>query len=335
MKRTLIGCLALIFVIAAFTFRYQLSKNAYQVARVNDTSAKGAFHIHTTDSHDGRQSLESVLNAARDLGLNFVVITDHNVKTWEIEEDRDLWIVRGPELSLEHGHTIRLSEETGEIDIVAHPGRPRKPRTKPITTETGLELVNPTVTAEELVYRSPLKLILSLLTYLAEPRLGLLSLLEVDQRALDYLNSENKLGLWCGVDAHGWIPAHENLAIWTTSLSLSPQALTKETLLNELKSGPTGCFSSLLVNGQPIEFTAKDTNTWELKLKTALPYPGSFRLYRNGELIATSSKDSLRYSPKVEGRYHIEYWVQSNAVPWLSTPQLAAFLPLPLRVVKK
>ena len=335
MKRTLIGSFALAAVVAAFAFRYQLSQNTYQIARVDDPSAKGAFHIHTTDSHDGRQSLDSVITAARELGLHFVVITDHNLKNWKINKDNDLWIVRGPELSLEHGHTIRLAGEDEAIDIIAHPGRPRKPRTQPLTTEVGIELVNPTVTAEELLYRSPLKLLLSLVTYLAEPKLGLLSLLDVDRSALKFLGSERPLSLWCGVDAHGWLPARENLSVWTTSLRLRPQELNEESLLKELKAGPAGCFSSLLTNGHPIRVTLTDAGSWEFQLKRALAYTGSFRLYRNGELIATSSSASFRYAPKVAGHYHIEYWVHSSAIPWLRGPQLVAFQSLSFLKPKK
>jgi len=333
MKRTLIGFIALTLVISAFAFRYQLSENAYSITRIDDPLAKGTFHIHTKESHDGRQTDSEVIQAAQKLGLDFVVITDHNVKRWKTEKRDGVWIVRGPELSLDHGHTIRLLDESDGLDIVAHPGRPRRPRSKPLTSEAGLELVNPTVTAEELLYRSPLKLFLSLLSYIAEPKSGLLSLVDIDQRALNILNSGKPLSLWCGVDAHGWLPAEQNLAIWILTLNVNAAELSEEVLARELRDGPTSCFTGLLSNGQPIKVTLNQSGTWEFGLKKPLAYPGSFRLYRDGELIATSSSKDFRYTPKYDGQYHIEYWIQSRAIPFMSSPQLAAFSKLTLPTI--
>ena len=97
-----------------------------------------------------------------------------------------------------------------------------------------------------------------------------------------------------------------------------------------LKDGPAGCFSGLLANGQPIEVMLNESGTWEFNLRRELAYPGSFRLYRGGELVATSSSKDFRYTPKFDGQYHIEYWVQSKAIPFMSSPQLAAFKQLKL-----
>ena len=330
MKRTLIGFIALTLVISAFAFRYQLSENAYSIARIDDPLAKGAFHIHTRKSHDGRQTETEVLQAAKMLGLDFVVITDHNLERWSTENHDGLWVIRGPELSLDDGHTIRILNEGEGLDIVAHPGRPRRPRSQPVTSESGVELVNPTVTAEELLYQAPLKFVLSLLTYIAEPQSGLLSLLDVDRGALKLLKSQKPLSLWCGVDAHGWLPPEQNLALWTLQLNVASEELSEETMLQALKDGPTGCFTGLLSDGQPIQVTRNENGAWVFSLKKELAYSGSFRLYRGGELVATSSSRDFLYTPKFEGEFHIEYWVQSRAIPFMSSPQLSAFKRLSL-----
>ena len=329
MIRSILGVVALLSVVIAFAFRYQLSQQAYTPVKIPSSLAKGAFHIHTDASHDGRQTREEVMRAARALNLDFIVVTEHNLEEWTLEEIDGLWVIRGPELSLKHGHTVRLINPEEPLDIVAHPGRPRRPRTEALTTEQGIELVNPTVTLEELLYRAPLTLGLSFISYLAEPSLGLLSLLEVDRTALSFLNSKQRRSLWCAVDSHGWLPPRLNLSLWTLSLAVPRHTLSSETLIKALQEGPKGCFTSLLSTSQPIEVSTVENGTWKIQLKASLAYPGSFRLYRDGELITTSSRDSFSYTPKISGNYHVEYWVQARALPLMSRPQLAAFRPLP------
>ena len=46
-------------------------------ALVSERDLRGVIHLHTTDS-DGRDSLESMISAARDAGYTYVAITDHS-----------------------------------------------------------------------------------------------------------------------------------------------------------------------------------------------------------------------------------------------------------------
>jgi hypothetical protein len=108
---------------------------------------RGAWHVHTTRS-DGLGTLDEVVRAARQAGLQFVVITDHNVLAPEGEEYRDgVLVVHGVELSTRYGHVVALgvgralsaeerhSDPLGTIAalggeaILAHPLHPRRPFT--------------------------------------------------------------------------------------------------------------------------------------------------------------------------------------------------------------
>jgi hypothetical protein len=108
---------------------------------------RGAYHVHTSRS-DGRGTLAEVVRAAREAGLQFVVVTDHNVLSPEEEGYRDgVLVVEATEVSTPFGHVVALgvpralTDEEREGDplgaivahggaaVVAHPFHPRRPFT--------------------------------------------------------------------------------------------------------------------------------------------------------------------------------------------------------------
>src|SRR5204863_8009053 len=69
----------------------------------------GVVHVHTTLS-DGAATPDEVIAAAREAGLQFVVITDHNnldAKKWEGYHD-GLLVIVGTEVSTTAGHLLGL-----------------------------------------------------------------------------------------------------------------------------------------------------------------------------------------------------------------------------------
>jgi hypothetical protein len=67
---------------------------------------RGAWHVHTTHS-DGRASLEEVLRAARAAGLQFLVITDHNLVTPSEAGWHDgVLVIEAHEASTRWGHLV-------------------------------------------------------------------------------------------------------------------------------------------------------------------------------------------------------------------------------------
>lgn len=325
LKATMVAIISLFLALSAFSLRYSLSNAARPPVIVPSTLAQGAYHIHTDESHDGHQSTDDVIEAARQLGLHFVIITDHNKKLWNIEETNGIWVIRGPELSTDIGHVVSLTSEDSPLNILAHPGRRRAPVSQLPPDTRGIELVNPTVTLENLAFSSPASLILTALSYLAEPSVALTSALANDRQTLKLLEGEAHPSLWCAVDAHGLIPARWNLAIWTMTLDLKRDQLSAAALKKALHAGPVGCHSSLVATGQPIDVDADLNGQWTFSLKRAFPFDGSWRVYRDGQPIVTSANKTLTYVPSIPGRYHVEYWGELPGADLSTHPRLIAF----------
>jgi hypothetical protein len=108
---------------------------------------RGAYHVHTTAS-DGRGTLAEVVGAARAAGLDFVVVTDHNVRAPERAEYVDgVLVVPATEVSTQFGHVVALgvpraltpAERDGDPlgaiaalggqAVLAHPLHPSRPFT--------------------------------------------------------------------------------------------------------------------------------------------------------------------------------------------------------------
>jgi hypothetical protein len=106
---------------------------------------RGAWHVHTTRS-DGRGTLEEVVRAARAAGLQFVVVTDHNVLAPEDAGWHDgVLVIEASEASTRFGHVVAAGvpraltkEECGREPleaiaalggqaVLAHPYHPRRP----------------------------------------------------------------------------------------------------------------------------------------------------------------------------------------------------------------
>ena len=101
-------------------------------------------HVHSEDSYDGKEPVELILEHAADIGLDGVVITDHDeigesLRAAEIASEYGLIGVPGVEVSTSHGHllaigveekpskrqpfmdTVELVRELGGAAVVPHP----------------------------------------------------------------------------------------------------------------------------------------------------------------------------------------------------------------------
>ncbi len=102
------------------------------------------LHVHSDDSYDGHEPIELILEHAADIGLDAVVITDHDVigeskRAAAIADEYGLIGIPGVEVSTAHGHllaagiermpprrksyaeTIEWIHEHGGVAIVPHP----------------------------------------------------------------------------------------------------------------------------------------------------------------------------------------------------------------------
>ena len=102
------------------------------------------LHVHSDDSYDGHEPIELILEHAADIGLDAVVITDHDVigeskRAAAIADEYGLIGIPGVEVSTAHGHllaagiermpprrqsyaeTIEWIHDHGGVAIVPHP----------------------------------------------------------------------------------------------------------------------------------------------------------------------------------------------------------------------
>ncbi|HEY6100232.1 MAG TPA: PHP domain-containing protein [Anaeromyxobacter sp.] len=128
---------------------FGLRVRADRAARVAPPAGeiRGAYHVHTARS-DGRGTLDDVVRAAKQAGLQFVVVTDHNLLALDEQGYRDgVLVVEATEVSTAFGHVVALGvpraltaqerEEDplgaicalGGVAVVAHPFHPRRPFT--------------------------------------------------------------------------------------------------------------------------------------------------------------------------------------------------------------
>ena len=73
-------------------------------------------HVHSDDSYDGHEPVELILEHAAEIGLDAVVITDHDVigeskRAAEIAEEYGLIGIPGVEVSTAHGHLLAIGVE--------------------------------------------------------------------------------------------------------------------------------------------------------------------------------------------------------------------------------
>jgi len=101
-------------------------------------------HVHSEGSYDGHEPVELILEHAAEIGLDAVVITDHDVireskRAAEIASEYGLIGIPGVEVSTAHGHllaigvdrmpprgrpydeTVRAVHELGGVAVVPHP----------------------------------------------------------------------------------------------------------------------------------------------------------------------------------------------------------------------
>ncbi|PYQ54605.1 MAG: hypothetical protein DMF78_05205, partial [Acidobacteria bacterium] len=144
--RVLILVVALGLGLAAFRVaRWRPLPLVGELPRDGYVRVPGVVHVHTTLS-DGAATPEEVIAAAREAGLRFVVITDHNnleAKKWEGYHDGVLVLV-GTEISTTAGHVLGLGipdpvfrfsgdardalddvRDLGGVAFAAHPTSPR------------------------------------------------------------------------------------------------------------------------------------------------------------------------------------------------------------------
>jgi hypothetical protein len=190
---------------------------------------RGAYHLHSTSS-DGRGTPSQIAQAAQKAGLQFIVITDHNLQTLPPPTyDQGVLVINGVELSTPAGHLVALGtlrglsrlEREGDVvrrvadldgfSFVAHPVQRKRPWTdrEGALRATGMELYSADSLLREAM-RAPFSVLAPALgAYLSNPTHALMIAIrpqpEATARLLELSSRAPKVAL-CAHDAHGFPP---------------------------------------------------------------------------------------------------------------------------------
>lgn len=111
-----------------------MTAGAYRPVRVD-------AHVHTVASYDSEMSPATLLDAAAEVGLDGVVVTDHDtVRGAQVAAaraaDRDLAVIVGCEVSTADGHLLAIG-----VDSAPDPGRPLDRTARSIRQAGGIAVV--------------------------------------------------------------------------------------------------------------------------------------------------------------------------------------------------
>ena len=220
----------LLFSLAALFVKYpvgagpQMGSNAAGAGEI-----RGAYHIHSTLS-DGSRTRSQIAQAAKRAGLQFIVMTDHNLTTLSAPTfEHGVLVISGIEYSTWQGHLVVLgasrpfqygqleldpvwrAQQLGGLAILAHPVLPELPwiDSEAAARAAGMELYSGDSLFREALH-SPLTLFFPATgAYLTNPMHALMILDRAQPKAtrklLEISAREPKLAL-CAHDAHGFPP---------------------------------------------------------------------------------------------------------------------------------
>lgn len=314
--------------------------------------ARGSYHLHTVRS-DGRGSLEEVVRAARQAGLQFLVVTDHNVLTPEEHGYRDgVLVVQGSEVSAPYGHVValgvprELSKEERQRDaigtiralggqaVLAHPFHPRRPFTRWSNDGwLGFEVVsNDSFWGLTLARREYWRIAEALLALPWDPARSALAFYHrpvEELRRYDEVAARRPAPLLCAGDAHGY-PSYR-AAFEAFSMHL-PVTLGGEAGADEravvagLLDGRAFCVLDGLAPASAVRLSpAPSGDRLDLTFSTPDPSRARWLLFRDGALAGEMAPGPggaafacggrcPRGAWRAEGRWDGQDWIFTNPV---------------------
>ncbi len=266
----------------------------------------------------------------------------------------DLLFAPGLETSTSAGHMVLLNPqnlpERGSVpeaiiakdkealSIAAHPYSRKRPFTAPLNRLMGIEVASTSRDSYLLLEPKNLgKLLLSVPAFFLFPRVASSLVSSYDAEALSALDKELVRGHYmrpfCGLDAHGhlgynWELSNYHLVTMGTWPKEAGAKEQYEYLLNILKEGKAYCRSGILgdirlnfkadltddsaiYSGQ---VRAAEVKSFSADIWPRPPYPAEMRLYKDGQMVATSAELPWRYEKPAVGAYRLEVWVEIPAL---------------------
>jgi hypothetical protein len=282
---------------------------------------RGAWHVHTTRS-DGRGTLAEVVAAARDAGLQFVVVSDHEALTPEEEGwHGGVLVVEATEVSTPFGHVVALGVPraltTTERDaeplqvvralggqaIVAHPLHPKRPFTGwERGPWRGLEIVsNDTSWGDTLSSNAWLRVAQAALLFPFDGGRAVLELQSDPRAELRRFDLESTAArradprapsrvLFCAADAHGYPSYRSAFEAFSMHVPVTPTGdgrADARRIAAALLDGRAVCVLDGVAAASGVRLApAADGHGLELRLDAPDLSEASFTLVHDGEPVA-------------------------------------------------
>jgi hypothetical protein len=317
---------------------------------------KGVIHVHSRLSPDSRGDPEEILRAARDAGLHFVMMTDHN-RPKVFQEGLqgrfgDLRVIRGAEMIKEgqtvlalgtrefiDGHRMSIREAVREIRsqgglaFVAHPWRFREWDVEGID---GMEIYDIADAAYAQAWKAPwmaLEMLGSWDPYSEEVLLNLLSRPGHHLSVWDRMLRSRRLVGIAGNDAHqnvrflGMQLDSYPLDFRYAQTHLLSAADEEASLLEALRAGHAYVSFGLLADATGFRFHAEDDgiagimgdrllHSPGLILRLEAPLAGRISLYRNGTMIRQVRSSRLEHRVEEAGVYRSEVFLEAGGAEY-------------------
>jgi hypothetical protein len=286
------------FAVAALFASYPLKPAGLGNPDPPTPSIRGAFHIHSTLS-DGRGTPSEIVHAAKEAGLQFIVMTDHNlVQLAEPRYEEGVLVISAVEESTAFGHVVALGTERGLVkpgsqrdpvgqiaqiggySILAHPVQRRHPWTDLAAARraSGLELYS-----GDTLFRDALDKPFTLLgpalgAYATNSKHAMMAMLRQKPAATELLlelsMNSPKVAL-CAQDAHGRPPYRLQFEAFSThvpaqsvlgqGLPTDPARAARE-IIFAMGEGRTYCAFDILADASGFAIQGLARNAREAKV---------------------------------------------------------------------
>jgi len=314
---------------------------------------RGVWHVHTTRS-DGRASPTDVARAARSVGLDFVVLTDHNPAELPTPAREDgVLLVPGEESSTPFGHLadvgtrrpltdaekvstpVRTVLELGGIAVLAHPLHPQRGWTDLAQARlaSGVEVWSGDSAWGGLRQHPLTRLLPALGTALVSTDRALVYALAEARPVEDWMlaldGPEPKLA-FCGPDAHGY-PSYASALRWMSlhlaGITALPEAPAEgaQAVIQELRAGRFYCAVDALAPAAGFALLPADRRTFrvgevlEVRLPAVRPPGVQVRVHGPGRMV-----DASHLRLEAPGQVLVEVRVETPGLglgeaswPWL------------------
>jgi hypothetical protein len=310
---------------------------------------RGAWHVHTTRS-DGRGTLDDVVRAAREAGLQFVVVADHNVLELGDAGWRDgVLVVPASEISAPYGHVVGLGLERelykeerqkdalgtvaslGGEAVLAHPFHPGRPFTRWTRDDwKGMEVLSNDsfwglVLRDQSWWRAGLAILRlpfdggrAVLSFYQAPVLEL--------ARFDAAATRRRVVLLCASDAHGWPSygsAFEAFSMHVPVVPTGDGPRDVDQVRRALLDGSAWCVLDAVAPASAVRLSrAPSGDRIDLGIAATGPGRPTYQLFRDGAPVGTmsSAPGGATWScggPCPAGAWRVEG--RRDGAPWLFT----------------